>query len=131
MVNIEQVEQILSKSIEVGLWDGEYVEIFREGRKVIEVSPSLEFPKMASLTLVRLRHLDSGRLEVSKFKSDGRPIKELIRHLDIDGFRDMKHVTGKIHYLGGWNALWNVDFWYPDCQWSIPVGCSQGDISAF
>ena len=128
-VNIKQIKQILSNTVQMGLWDESFTEIFREGQRVVEMSAPLTFPGFSNLVYVRIRNLKTGRIEMSKFKADGRPLKEFIRHIDVDGIRFMKHVTGKIHYLGGWNSLHGTEFWYPDCQWRIPVGCSYGDVA--
>jgi len=129
MVNLNLIEKTLSVTIPIGLWDESFTEIFREGRRVVEMSAPLTFLGMSDMVYVRCRNVDSGRVEVSKFRAEGRPLKEFIRHLDIDGIRFMKHVTGKIHYLGKWNCLYSTEFWYPDSQWSIPVGCSYGDVA--
>jgi len=129
VVDLVLIKKILSSPVQMGLWDESFTEIFREGHRVVEMSAPLTFPGFSNLVYVRIRNLKTGRIEMSKFKADGRPLKEFIRNLDIDGYRFMKYATGKIHYLGGWNSLSSTEFWYPDAQWSIPVGCSYGDVA--
>jgi len=131
MVNIEQVEKILSNPIPMVEWNGQYEEVFREGEKVIEMSPPQSFPGLSNLVVVRIRNLESDRSESAKFKAEGFSLRDFIVRLSGYGFKEMICTSGKIYYPGGWNSARNSDFWYPGCGWWIPEGSWSVPTSSF